>query len=116
MSNKTISGTSTPLRGEIIPPGDKSISHRSLILGSLANGHSTVKDFLISDDTISTANAMRALGIKIVIEGNHVEIDGKGPNGLRETRENYRLWQLRYDYETTNRASKRTDIQLNSDR
>ena len=87
MSNKIITSTSTPLRGEIVPPGDKSISHRSLILGSLANGSSLVKDFLVSDDTISTANAMRALGINIIIEGNDVKIGGKGPNGLREPEE-----------------------------
>jgi len=84
MSKKIIKGSSTPFRGEITPPGDKSISHRSLILGSLANGHSVVKDFLISDDTLSTANAMRALGITIGINGTQVDITGKGLYGLSE--------------------------------
>ena len=87
MAKKTIKGSSSPLRGEITPPGDKSISHRSLILGSLANGASVVKDFLISDDTLSTANAMRALGVSIGINGTRVEIAGKGLFGLREPQE-----------------------------
>lgn len=82
MSKEIIKYSSAPLKGEINPPGDKSISHRSLILGSIANGTSLVKDFLISDDTISTANAMRALGITIGINGTQVEIIGKGLYGL----------------------------------
>ena len=82
MSKEIIKYSSAPLKGEINPPGDKSISHRSLILGSIANGTSLVKDFLISDDTISTANAMRALGITIEINGTQVEIIGKGLYGL----------------------------------
>ena len=83
MAKKIIKGSSSPLRGEITPPGDKSISHRALILGSLANGISVVKDFLISDDTLSTTNAMRSLGIPIDINGTQVEISGKGVLGLR---------------------------------
>ncbi len=84
MSKEIIKGSSAPLRGEINPPGDKSISHRSLILGSLANGRSVIKDFLISDDTLSTANAMRALGITVGINGTVVDVVGKGLYGLRE--------------------------------
>jgi 3-phosphoshikimate 1-carboxyvinyltransferase len=84
MSKKIIKGSSAPFRGEINPPGDKSISHRALMLGSLANGHSVVKGFLISDDTLSTAKAMRALGITIEINGTQVEIIGKGLYGLQE--------------------------------
>ena len=84
MSKTIIKGSSAPLRGELTPPGDKSISHRSLILGSLANGTSRVRDFLISDDTLSTANAMRALGITIEIKGTDLEIIATGPLGLTE--------------------------------
>ena len=87
MAKKIIKGSSSPLKGEIIPPGDKSISHRALILGSLANGTSVVKDFLISDDTLSTANAMRSLGIPIDINGTHVKVSGNGIHGLRESQE-----------------------------
>jgi len=84
MSNRTIKGNTSPLRGEITPPGDKSISHRSLMLCSLANGKSLVKDFLISDDALSTANAMRALGAEIEIKGTQVIVKGNGINGLKK--------------------------------
>lgn len=84
MSNRIVKGNSLPLRGEITPPGDKSISHRSLMLCSLASGKSFVKDFLVSDDALSTANAMRALGATIDLSGNEVTIAGNGLNGLKE--------------------------------
>ncbi len=84
MSNRIIIGSSKPLKGEITPPGDKSISHRSLMLGSLATGTTLVRDFLISDDTLSTANAMRALGASIEISGTQVLVKGNGLHGLKE--------------------------------
>lgn len=82
MSNRKISGNSKRLSGEISPPGDKSISHRSLMLGSLANGKSVVRGFLVSDDALSTANAMRALGAEIDIKGTEVIVNGNGISGL----------------------------------
>ncbi|MFI5322102.1 MAG: 3-phosphoshikimate 1-carboxyvinyltransferase [Thermodesulfobacteriota bacterium] len=84
MARETIKGGSKPFRGELTPPGDKSISHRSLIIGSLAGGKTEVSGFLNCDDTISTANAMRKLGIEIDIDGSGVKISGKGLAGLRE--------------------------------
>ena len=84
MSKRIITGNSGPLKGEITPPGDKSISHRSLMLGSLANGTSFVKGFLVSDDALSTANAMRALGAAIEINGTDVSVIGKGVHGLKQ--------------------------------
>jgi len=84
MSNRIIIGSSKALKGEITPPGDKSISHRSLMLGSLATGTTLVRDFLISDDTLSTANAMRALGASIEISGTQVLVKGNGIYGLKE--------------------------------
>ncbi len=84
MSKETIKGGSIPLRGEITPPGDKSISHRAIIIGSLAKGTTHVNGFLSSDDTLSSANAMRMLGIQIEINNGNVEIKGKGLLGLRE--------------------------------
>src|SRR5689334_23670275 len=50
---------------EITVPGDKSISHRAVIIASLSNGVCTLRGFLPSDDCMHTVNAMRALGIKI---------------------------------------------------
>jgi 3-phosphoshikimate 1-carboxyvinyltransferase len=84
MSKETIKGGSIPLRGEFTPPGDKSISHRAVIIGSLAKGATHVKGFLSSDDTLSSANAMRMLGVPIEINNTNVEIRGKGLFGLSE--------------------------------
>jgi 3-phosphoshikimate 1-carboxyvinyltransferase len=84
MTRETIKGGSKPFRGELTPPGDKSISHRSLIIGALAAGTTEVRGFLNCDDTISTANAMRKLGTEIDIEGSGVIISGKGLAGLGE--------------------------------
>jgi len=84
MSDIIIKGSSSPLKGEITPPGDKSISHRSLMLGSLAQGKSVVRDFLVSDDALSTANAMRALGADIEIKETEAVVRGNGIHGLKE--------------------------------
>ena len=51
-----------PLKGVIRAPGDKSISHRALILGALANGVTTAQGLLEGDDVLRTAQAMRAPG------------------------------------------------------
>jgi 3-phosphoshikimate 1-carboxyvinyltransferase len=72
------------LRGTIYPPGDKSISHRVIILGSLAQGKSKVTNFCPGDDTLNTLKAFQSLGI--TIEGSETEyiIWGKGLKGLQE--------------------------------
>jgi 3-phosphoshikimate 1-carboxyvinyltransferase len=84
MTIEIIKGNSIPLKGEFTPPGDKSISHRAVILGSLAEGLTTVKGFLSCEDTLSSAKAMMMLGVPIEVEGDRVEIKGKGLFGLRE--------------------------------
>ena len=56
---------SGPLRGALRPPPDKSISHRAAILAAMAEGHSTVADYLDSADTRSTLEAVRALGCRV---------------------------------------------------
>lgn len=84
MANTTIKGKSRPLVGEITAPGDKSISHRSIILGSLADGRSTVHGFLKSEDTFSTLNAFRNMGVDIHMSPNVIEISGVGIHGLKE--------------------------------
>ncbi len=71
-------------RGEFTPPADKSISHRAVILSSLAKGKGIVKNFLRAKDTESTMNAFRALGVEIIDEGNTLTIYGKGLRGLSE--------------------------------
>lgn len=75
---------SGPLRGEVVPPPDKSISHRAVLIASLADGKSRVRNFLRAGDTLSTVNAMRSLGVDIDDSGNDVIVRGKGLNGLRE--------------------------------
>lgn len=66
-------------------PGDKSISHRAVILGSIAEGQSRVKGFLFGEDCIATINVMRQLGVPITIdsETNEVIIEGRGLTGLQ---------------------------------
>ena len=74
------------LAGEITPPGDKSISHRAIILGSLARGKTRASGFLASQDTLATANAFRSMGIEVEVGAGGVEIAGRGLFGLREPR------------------------------
>lgn len=74
------------LNGEIRVPGDKSISHRSIMLGSLAEGTTTVQGFLEGDDSLATLNAFRQLGVNIQGPDNgKVVIEGVGMNGLTAT-------------------------------
>lgn len=61
----SIARRSTGLRGTAAIPGDKSISHRALILGTLAAGETTIEGLLESEDILATAAAMRALGAKV---------------------------------------------------
>jgi len=79
----TIKGISGPLIGVITPPGDKSISHRSVILSSLADGLSTIKGFLRGEDTLSTLNAFKNMGVESTLTSDILEIKGVGIQGLR---------------------------------
>lgn len=68
----------SPLKGEIKVPGDKSISHRAVIFGSLASGTTTISHFLDGEDCMRTIHAFQAMGVKIAKEDNTVSIDSKG--------------------------------------
>lgn len=68
--------------GIVHVPGDKSISHRALILAALAIGTSRISDILISADIESTARVLRALGVVIPALGTRLEIEGRGRRGL----------------------------------
>jgi 3-phosphoshikimate 1-carboxyvinyltransferase len=72
------------LRGEIRVPGDKSISHRAVILGAIARGTTWVRGFLPSDDCLRTVRAFRQMGVVIEEADQGLRIDGKGPAGLSE--------------------------------
>ena len=71
------------LKGTIQVPGDKSISHRSIIFGAIAEGQTTVKNFLRSNDCLATLEAFRQMGIHIEENGNNLTIDGVGLLGLQ---------------------------------
>lgn len=70
------------LRGEITIPGDKSISHRAVMFGSLARGTTTITHFLNGADCLATIDCFRQMGISIEQEQERVLVHGKGLRGL----------------------------------
>lgn len=71
------------LEGSFSIPSDKSISHRSVMFGSLAKGTTRISNFLMGDDCLSTISCFRKLGIPITIDGNEVIVEGQGLHGLK---------------------------------
>ena len=71
------------LHGSLRIPGDKSISHRSIMFGSLAKGVTTVRDILRGEDVLSTMQVFRDLGVTIEDDGDVVRIHGVGFGGLK---------------------------------
>lgn len=80
---------SHPLKGEITVPGDKSISHRGIMLGALANGTTSITNFLKGADCLSTISCFQKMGIEIEIEEteNEILVHGKGLHGLSAPKE-----------------------------
>lgn len=78
-----ISRASSSLHGEFCLPADKSISHRVLILASLAEGESHIYNLLLSEDTLATLHALEQLGVSITLSGNDVRVKGVGLTGLK---------------------------------
>ena len=72
------------LRGELTIPGDKSISHRSVMFGSLAKGTTEIYDFLQGADCLSTISCFRNMGVEIENKGNCVLVHGNGLHGLKK--------------------------------
>ena len=70
--------------GQIKVPGDKSISHRAVMLGSLANGVTEISGFLKGADCLSTIACFRKMGIDIDINGENVTVHGNGLRGLKK--------------------------------
>ncbi|MCB1774377.1 MAG: 3-phosphoshikimate 1-carboxyvinyltransferase [Gammaproteobacteria bacterium] len=87
MSNSNTSFTARPggvLSGTLRVPGDKSISHRSIMLGALAEGVTEVEGFLEGEDSLATLRAFRDMGVRIEgPDGGRVRIHGVGMHGLR---------------------------------
>lgn len=76
-----------PLKGEIKVPGDKSISHRSIMFGALSKGDTQVTNFLNADDCLSTISCFRQLGINIDANPDEIVIHGKGLYGLKPSKD-----------------------------
>ena len=72
------------LRGELTIPGDKSISHRGIMLGAISRGTTEITNFLQGADCLSTISCFQKMGIPIENEGSLVRIQGKGLHGLKE--------------------------------
>ncbi len=70
----------------MIPPPDKSISHRAVIISCLSEGRSRIENFLRAEDTVRTLNAFRQMGIDVADKGKEIIINGKGLNGLKGPR------------------------------
>ncbi len=77
------------LKGETFIPGDKSISHRAIIIGSIAVGRTKIENCLLSDDTLKSIDILRKLGVDIKVDekSNTVVIEGVGLKGLKESDE-----------------------------
>ena len=71
------------LNGTITVPADKSITHRAIMLSSIASGKSCVKNYLKSDDCLMTMNAFKQMGVNIEQKENSLIINGVGINGLK---------------------------------
>ncbi len=83
------SGTATTLTGDIRVPGDKSISHRALMIGAMAIGETTIRGLLEGEDVLRTAGALRAMGVGIAADGESSlwRVHGVGVGGLAEPAE-----------------------------
>ena len=75
---------SARISGRVRVPGDKSISHRALILGALATGRTRITGLLEADDVMATARAVDALGAEVTHSDGAIEVLGQGVGGLRE--------------------------------
>ena len=73
------------LKGSLSIPGDKSISHRALMLGALAEGETSIQGLLLGEDVISTANCLRSLGVEIsALTNETVLVKGRGLGQFQE--------------------------------
>jgi 3-phosphoshikimate 1-carboxyvinyltransferase len=84
LANPLSAQRANPLSGRFSTPGDKAISHRALILGALTVGRTNIVGLLTAEDVLSTANALRALGVTVDIHEQGCDVYGLGINGLLE--------------------------------
>jgi 3-phosphoshikimate 1-carboxyvinyltransferase len=89
-----VAGPGGQIEGELTVPGDKSISHRALMFGGIAEGDTEIKGFLAGEDCLSTLRVLQSLGVRIerpeeqLAHGSagHVLVHGVGPDGLRPSK------------------------------
>ena len=84
MSDIVLQPTTTALTGDCFVPGDKSISHRAVFFGSLAEGKTNITNFLTGDDCLTTIKAFESMGVQITQDGEHVQIESQGYKHLNE--------------------------------
>lgn len=84
MTIKQLKTSVNALNGTLEVPGDKSISHRAIMFGSIAEGETTIENFLAGEDCLSTISCFRKLGVDIQQAGTNVTINSKGWKGLQE--------------------------------
>lgn len=87
-STLLVRAQTTPLTGTIAVPGDKSISHRAVMLSAIAGGASTIRNWLPAGDTIATLEAIQAMGVRIEIDRRSTQawdlrVEGQGLRGLQ---------------------------------
>ncbi|MDR7568890.1 MAG: 3-phosphoshikimate 1-carboxyvinyltransferase, partial [Armatimonadota bacterium] len=70
------------LRGHLRPPPDKSVSHRSALLGAIASGTTVVRNFLRAADTLATVRCLQTLGVEAELEGDALRVRGRGLRGF----------------------------------
>ncbi|MET3696109.1 3-phosphoshikimate 1-carboxyvinyltransferase [Bacillus oleivorans] len=84
MATQTLHFKNRTIKGVIEVPGDKSISHRSIMFGAIANGKTRVRNFLRGQDCLSTWDCFQKLGVSITDQNQYLLIEGKGLDGLKE--------------------------------
>ena len=84
MEKVTLKPVNVPLTGNLSVPGDKSISHRAIIFGSLARGKTKISNFLNGEDCLMTIKAFQSMGVEIDHKDDNVVIDSEGVTGFKE--------------------------------
>ncbi|WP_409368828.1 3-phosphoshikimate 1-carboxyvinyltransferase [Lysinibacillus sp. 38-6] len=87
MSEKVLQYNKPSLHGQLTIPGDKSVSHRSVMFGAIATGKTTVDGFLLGEDCLSTIDCFRKLGVNIEVDGTNVTIESAGIEAWQEPSE-----------------------------
>ncbi len=85
MTVSTFHAYRQPITGDVALPGDKSISHRAAIFGAIAEGQTTISNFLMGEDCLSTLSCLKALGADVSFSDKNVVINGKGWDGLQRS-------------------------------